>query len=154
MSEDTGFQFTDDAVPRAYEDVLVPRLFEPWALLLLDECNLGPNAVVLDVATGPGTVARVTAKRIGPGGRVVFKLRPARSPSRSSPWQQTAALRDFDAAVGSVQVDLHPTLETAATLYLSNDGFCQMGQRKSFIPAKSMVRADQAATRSWQRADR
>src|SRR6516162_7849357 len=71
MSEDTGFQFTDDAVPRAYEDVLVPRLFEPWAVLLLDECNLRQNAVVLDVATGPGTVARLAAKRIGPGGRVV-----------------------------------------------------------------------------------
>jgi hypothetical protein len=26
MSEDTGFQFTDDAVPKAYEEVLVPRL--------------------------------------------------------------------------------------------------------------------------------
>jgi SAM-dependent methyltransferase len=71
MSEGTGFQFTDDAVPRAYEEVLVPRLFEPWALLLLDECNLRPNEVVLDVATGPGTVARIAAKRIGPGGRVV-----------------------------------------------------------------------------------
>src|SRR5215831_20969878 len=44
MSEDTGFQFTDDAVPRAYDEVLMPRLFEPWALLLLDECNLRPNA--------------------------------------------------------------------------------------------------------------
>lgn len=71
MSEVTGFQFTDDAVPRAYEEVLVPRLFEPWARLLLQECNLRPSAVVLDVATGPGTVARVAAKRIGPGGRVV-----------------------------------------------------------------------------------
>jgi ubiquinone/menaquinone biosynthesis C-methylase UbiE len=71
MSEGAGFQFTDDAVPRAYEEVLVPRLFEPWALLLLDECNLRPNAAVLDVATGPGTVARIAAKRIGPGGRVV-----------------------------------------------------------------------------------
>ena len=39
MSE-AGFQFTDDAVPRAYEEVLVPRLFEPWALVLLGECNL------------------------------------------------------------------------------------------------------------------
>ena len=71
MSEGTGFQFTDDAVPRAYDEVLVPRLFEPWALLLLDDCNLRPNAVVLDVATGPGSVARLAAKRIGPGGRVV-----------------------------------------------------------------------------------
>jgi ubiquinone/menaquinone biosynthesis C-methylase UbiE len=71
MNEDTGFRFTDDAVPKAYEELLVPRLFEPWALLLLDECNLRPNAVVLDVATGPGTVARLVAKRIGSGGRVV-----------------------------------------------------------------------------------
>ena len=71
MSQDTGFQYSGDAVPRAYEEVMVPRLFEPWALLLLDECDLRPNAVVLDVATGPGTVARVAAKRIGPGGRVV-----------------------------------------------------------------------------------
>src|SRR5436190_18167337 len=71
MSEDAGFQFTEDAVPRAYEELLVPRLFEPWALLLLDECNLGPNAVVLDEATGPGTVARLAAKRTGSGGCVV-----------------------------------------------------------------------------------
>jgi hypothetical protein len=74
MSEDTGFQFTDDAVPRDYDEVLVPRLFEPWALLLLDECNLSSNAVVLDVATGPGTVARVAAKRIGPGGARAWLL--------------------------------------------------------------------------------
>jgi hypothetical protein len=59
MSEDARFQFTDDAVPRAYEEVLVPRLVEPWARLLPEECNLRPSAVVLDVATGPGTVARV-----------------------------------------------------------------------------------------------
>src|SRR5215813_484385 len=71
MSEGTGFQFTDDAVPRAYDEVLVPRLFEPWALLLLDEADLDRGAVVLDVATGPGTVARLAAKRLGLGGRVV-----------------------------------------------------------------------------------
>src|SRR5215467_4709473 len=59
MSEETGFQFTDDTVPREYDEVLVPRLFEPWALLLLDECNFHPNAIVLDVAAGPGTVARM-----------------------------------------------------------------------------------------------
>jgi ubiquinone/menaquinone biosynthesis C-methylase UbiE len=62
MSEDSGFQFTDDAVPRAYDEVLVPRLFEPWALLLLDDADLHRNAVVLDVATGPGTVARLAAR--------------------------------------------------------------------------------------------
>jgi ubiquinone/menaquinone biosynthesis C-methylase UbiE len=71
LSEGSGFQFTDDAVPRAYDEVLVPRLFEPWARLLLDQCDLHRSAVVLDVATGPGTVARLAAKRIGPGGCVV-----------------------------------------------------------------------------------
>jgi ubiquinone/menaquinone biosynthesis C-methylase UbiE len=71
MSEDSGFQFTDDAVPRAYDELLVPRLFEPWARLLLDDADLQRNAAVLDVATGPGTVARLAAGRIGSGGRVV-----------------------------------------------------------------------------------
>jgi hypothetical protein len=28
MSQESGFQFTDDAVPRAYDEILVPRLFE------------------------------------------------------------------------------------------------------------------------------
>jgi ubiquinone/menaquinone biosynthesis C-methylase UbiE len=71
MNEDAGFQFTDDAVPRAYDELLVPRMFEPWAALLLDDADLPCGAVVLDVATGPGTVARLAAGRIGPGGRVV-----------------------------------------------------------------------------------
>src|SRR5262249_25420057 len=93
MSEDTGFQFTEDTVPRAYEEVLVPRLFEPWALLLLDECNLRPNAVVLDVATGPGTVARLAAKRIGPSGRVVATdiSRPMLDVANSKPSSPDAA---------------------------------------------------------------
>ena len=96
MSEDTGFQFTDDAVPRAYDEVLVRRLFEPWALLLLDECNLRPNAVALDVATGPGTVARVAAKRIGSGGRVVATdiSRPMLDVANSKPSLPDAAPRD------------------------------------------------------------
>ena len=40
MSQESGFQFTDDAVPRAYDEILVPRLFEPWALLLPDDADL------------------------------------------------------------------------------------------------------------------
>ena len=109
MSEDAGFQFTDDAVPRAYDEVLVPRLFEPWALLLLDECNLRPNAAVLHVATGPGTVARVAAKRIGPGGRVVatdisrISLRAAnRSGKNCTPcWHTTKSNAGFSTPKGA-----------------------------------------------------
>jgi ubiquinone/menaquinone biosynthesis C-methylase UbiE len=82
-----AFQFTDAAVPREYDDVLVPRLFEPWAALLLNDCRLSKSAVVLDVATGPGTVARLPAKRIGPRGRVVATdvSRPMLDVARSKP---------------------------------------------------------------------
>lgn len=71
MSDPTRFQFTNPAVPKAYDEYLVPRLFEPWARLLLDEANVRPGDIVLDVATGPGTVARLAASRIGTSGRVV-----------------------------------------------------------------------------------
>lgn len=65
------FAFTDAAVPRAYDAYLVPRLFAPWAELLLDAAAVGAGDVVLDVATGPGTVARAASRRAGPRGRVV-----------------------------------------------------------------------------------
>jgi ubiquinone/menaquinone biosynthesis C-methylase UbiE len=65
------FQFTTSAVPRAYDDFLVPRLFAPWAELLLDAVGAREGDAVLDVATGPGTVARAAARRAGPRGRVV-----------------------------------------------------------------------------------
>ena len=55
---------------RTYEDVLVPRLFAPWAALLLDRLAVRPGEALLDVATGPGTVATAAAVRVGPEGRV------------------------------------------------------------------------------------
>ncbi len=54
-----------------YDDILVPRMFGPWANVLLDELAVAPGEAVLDVATGPGTVARLAASRVGPRGRVV-----------------------------------------------------------------------------------
>ena len=66
-----SFQYTSPSVPKAYDEFLVPRLFEPWAKLLLDEANLQAGEAVLDLATGPGTVARLAAVRLGPNGRVV-----------------------------------------------------------------------------------
>jgi ubiquinone/menaquinone biosynthesis C-methylase UbiE len=71
MTDATRFQFNDPAVPKAYDEFLVPRLFEPWAKLLLDEAELRLRQRVLDIATGPGTVARLAAMRVGPQGRVV-----------------------------------------------------------------------------------
>ena len=71
MSDATRFQYTSSSVPKAYDEFFVPRVFEPWAILLLDEANLQSGEAVLDVATGPGTVARLAAVRVGPRGRVV-----------------------------------------------------------------------------------
>ncbi len=71
MTDATRFQFHNPSVPKAYDEFLVPGLFEPWAKLLLDEADLRPRESVLDVATGPGTVARLAAVRVGAKGRVV-----------------------------------------------------------------------------------
>jgi SAM-dependent methyltransferase len=63
-------QFHDEATVGAYERLLMRRIFEPWGRLLLDRAALLPGEEVLDVATGPGTIARMAAARVGPGGRV------------------------------------------------------------------------------------
>jgi ubiquinone/menaquinone biosynthesis C-methylase UbiE len=49
---------------------MVPRIFEPWAKLLLDQVEINRGEAVLDIACGPGTVARMASERLGAGGRV------------------------------------------------------------------------------------
>jgi ubiquinone/menaquinone biosynthesis C-methylase UbiE len=56
---------------QVYEAVMVPRMFTPWAELLLGELELAAGEAVLDVACGPGSVARMAAARVGARGRVV-----------------------------------------------------------------------------------
>lgn len=54
----------------AYEQRLVPALFSPYAERLVEVAAIGPGARVLDVACGPGVVARAAAAHAGPEGRV------------------------------------------------------------------------------------
>jgi ubiquinone/menaquinone biosynthesis C-methylase UbiE len=53
-----------------YDEIMVPRWFEPWAQLLLDKVQPESGQAVLDVACGPGTVTRLAAQRVGPKGSV------------------------------------------------------------------------------------
>jgi ubiquinone/menaquinone biosynthesis C-methylase UbiE len=63
--------FSVGSVAGAYDDIYLPRIFIPWARLLLERAALRPGEAVLDIATGPGTVARLAAEQVGPRGRVV-----------------------------------------------------------------------------------
>jgi ubiquinone/menaquinone biosynthesis C-methylase UbiE len=63
--------FNREATATLYRDIQLPRVFAPWAAVLLDIVPPRPGDVVLDVATGPGTVARQAAVRVGSTGRVV-----------------------------------------------------------------------------------
>ncbi len=49
----------------------MPRIFIPWATLLIEQAALSPGEELLDVATGPCTVARLAAEKLGRSGRVV-----------------------------------------------------------------------------------
>lgn len=73
MTSDWGARFVavgSDALKQDYDGILVPRVFLPWTELLLDQLSLEPGQTVVDVACGPGTVARAAAGRVGPGGHV------------------------------------------------------------------------------------
>jgi SAM-dependent methyltransferase len=73
-----SFEAADIPAMEIYEDVLVPRLFTPWARLLLDGLDLQPGEAVLDVACGPGSVTRLAAIEVGRSGRVTgVDLSPA-----------------------------------------------------------------------------
>jgi ubiquinone/menaquinone biosynthesis C-methylase UbiE len=105
MTDATRFQFNNPSVPKAYDEFLVPRLFEPWAKLLLDVAELRPGASVLDIATGPGTVARLAAARIGAKGRVVAIdiAQPMLDISRSSDRLPALSRRSACGADGSIR---------------------------------------------------
>ncbi|GAA3996993.1 methyltransferase domain-containing protein [Deinococcus rubellus] len=73
-------QSTDAALhaARMYERYMVPRMFAPWATVLLDFAELEVGERVLDVACGTGSVARQAAQRVGASGVVsALDLNPA-----------------------------------------------------------------------------
>ena len=71
MTESDKFSFGDNSVARAYDNILVPLLFEPWAVRIVNEHPHWEGLRVLDLATGTGIVAQLLAQRVGSSGKVV-----------------------------------------------------------------------------------
>ncbi|HEY5438645.1 MAG TPA: class I SAM-dependent methyltransferase [Acidimicrobiales bacterium] len=65
-----AFASAPTSAMRFYDEIMVPRMFDPWAELLLDQMKPQSGQAVLDIACGPGTVTRHAAHRVGPSGRV------------------------------------------------------------------------------------
>lgn len=116
-----------------YDDIMVPRLFEPWAELLLDELGPKKGQAVLDVACGPGTVTRHAALRVGPSGSVTgCDLSPAM----------------LELARSKVSLDASAPIEylecSADSLGVPDDAFdvvtCQQGVQ--FFPDRSAALAE------------
>lgn len=53
-----------------YDEVMRPAIFDPVARVVLEGLALRPGERLLDVATGPGSVALPAAELLGPAGRV------------------------------------------------------------------------------------
>lgn len=69
--ETPAFSFGEQSVATAYDGVLVPILFEPWAARLVDDFQPWQGRWVLDLATGTGIVAAELARHVGPAGKVI-----------------------------------------------------------------------------------
>jgi ubiquinone/menaquinone biosynthesis C-methylase UbiE len=81
------------SIPQDYDALLVPRIFEPWAEILLDHTNITAGMHVLDVATGSGPAARCAARRVGPTGQVTAAdiAEPMLQVARAKPQAENSA---------------------------------------------------------------
>ena len=92
-----GLRFSDESLPAAYDRLFSASFFGPWARVLIELAGVRAGEAVLDVATGPGTVARLAAERVGTSGRVVgIDLSgPMLEVARTKPGEPGAAAIDF-----------------------------------------------------------
>ena len=71
MEKQVEFSFGDDSIAKAYDNVLVPALFEPWAAELIHQNGPWDSYRVLDLACGTGVVTKELAKNVGENGKVI-----------------------------------------------------------------------------------
>ena len=103
MSQQERWQLGGSA-PETYERYLVPAIFAPWALLLIELATLRPGERVLDVACGTGVVTHLAAPHVGTSGQVVgLDLNPGMlAVARSLPAPQGATIDWREGDAGSL----------------------------------------------------
>ena len=111
----------------------VPRLFEPWAVLLLDAVRLRPGEHALDVATGPGTVARLAAQRVGADGRIS-------AVDIAQPMLQIARSKPHPASSAPIEYLQSPAAPLAAASGTFDAVLCQQGLQVFPGPGRSATR--------------
>jgi ubiquinone/menaquinone biosynthesis C-methylase UbiE len=130
MPDATRFQFTNPAVPKAYDEYFVPRLFEPWARLLLGEADLKEGQALIDVATGPGTVARLAAPMLGARGRIV-------ATDIAKPMLDIAGAKPVPRAAAPIEYIESPAAPLAALAEAFDVLVCQQGLQ--FFPDRPLA---------------
>ncbi len=124
--------FSRDATATTYRDIHLPRVFDPWARILLEIVRPTPGAAVLDIACGPGTVARQAAAIVGPAGRVVgVDISPA----------MLAVARQRGIEPESAQIDYMESTATAIPLADASFDFayCQQGLQHMSAPTAALA---------------
>lgn len=70
MKKPSAFKFNSSSVANAYDTVLVPVLFEPWAESLIKENSNWKGTTVLELACGTGVLTKKLIKNVGFDGKV------------------------------------------------------------------------------------
>lgn len=124
MSASSQWQFVGN-ISENYERYLVPIIFAPWALDLVEAAALQPRERVLDIACGTGIVARTAAQRLSDGANLVgldlsaAMLEVARSEAKAegvtAEWREGSAVKlpladaTFDVAFCQQGLQFFPT---------------------------------------------
>jgi SAM-dependent methyltransferase len=132
QTETRSPHFNREATASTYRDIHLPRVFAPWAQVLLEIVPPRPGDAVLDLATGPGTVARPAAQKAGPSGRVT-------GVDLSSAMLDIA--RSFAAEPDSAPIEY---IESPATAMPLKDAsfdraYCQQGLQHMSDPAAALA---------------
>jgi SAM-dependent methyltransferase len=143
-----GWQLTGSSAD-AYEQLLVPSIFESWAQALVDLAEPRRGERVLDAACGTGVVAREAASRVGPDGAVT-------GVDVNAGMLATARGTDADIAWRHADVTALPFPDGTFDVALCQQGFQFMADREAAAGelGRVLARPGRLALSAWRDIDR